>query len=125
MRMLRLGATAVLALLLTAAPAVYAQHSGGQGQSESGSGKQISDGELMQFVKAQAQVLRITQDYKGRIQKTDSKGKAQSLKQEAQAKMARAVKETGLSVEKYNVIARKSSNDPSLRKRIDTMREKL
>jgi hypothetical protein len=67
----------------------------------------VSDGDVDQFASAVLAVQKVAQD-------------SSVAGADKQAKMADAVKQSGLSPEKFNAIARASQSDPALMKRIQT-----
>ncbi len=92
-----------------------------QNAAPSGSSAHYSDATLEKFVSAFQKVGEIRQEYIGKLQQVDDKEKAQSLQQEAGAKMTGAVEDSGLKVETYNQIAQDAQQDPQLRERIFKM----
>lgn len=78
----------------------------------------ISDDAVVNFVAAQQEVETIRTDYMERVQNADDQQAAMGLQQEAQQKMVKAVEESGMGVQEYNMIAQAAQQDPSVQKRI-------
>lgn len=117
-----LGATTVL-MAATAAMAApqYGSQQGSSQQSASAMAKQgghISSKALSEFKTAFHNVLAISKKYSPKIRQTHNAKKAQVLQRKAQTKMVQAVKNSGLTVQKYNNIVAKMQHDPSLRKQV-------
>jgi hypothetical protein len=80
----------------------------------------FSEEQLKAYAVAALQVSAIQQEYVSKIvaaQKTEP-GKVQSLSDEAEGKMADAVRKRGLSVDTYNNITRAARAQPAVRQRI-------
>jgi hypothetical protein len=95
------------------APPVQQQQQQPQQQS-------FSEDQLKAYAVAALQVSAIQQEYASKIvaaQKTEPQN-IQTLNDEAEGKMADAVRKRGLSVETYNNITRAARAEPSVRQRI-------
>ena len=79
---------------------------------------EVSGAQLEKFADAQDSLGEIQQDYRGRMQDVDDPEKANQLRQQANEEMIAMVKDSGLSVEKYNQISRAVQNDQELQQRL-------
>jgi hypothetical protein len=79
----------------------------------------ISDQELKTFAVAALEVRKINDSYRPRYQSADTPAEKQQVQKEATDKMAAAVSQKGLSVDKYNQIVRVAQADPEVAKQID------
>lgn len=117
-----LGATTVLmtATAAMAAPQYGSQQNASQqgGVSMANQGGKVSAQSLAKFKKAFHNVLAISHKYSPKIRKTHNARKAQALQRKARTQMVQAVKNSGLSVRKYNDIVAKMQRDPTLRKQV-------
>lgn len=109
-----LGATSVLSL--SAFASVSGDSSAGD-TAKTQSAHQFSDKQLKQFVKAQSNVQAVVKEWDGKVASADDKKAAQKNENKA---MVKAVKESGLSPEQYNAIAKQAQKDPQLTKRIQS-----
>lgn len=102
----------------------FAQTQAGQQQVPSAtaqSTQNFSRAQLQKFVEAQSAIRAIQQKARPKFQAAESKQAKIKIRQQTVKKMAQAVKNTGLSVEKYNQIARAARSNPQLRKTIQQM----
>lgn len=117
----------MLLLAFSAAPAVAqgddASDDAAVPQEKAPANSRINDAELTKFAKALEKVQRIGQDYTTRVKSADSDTKAMQLKQEANRKMVSAVKSEGLTVGKFNMIAKAAASDPEIRDRIKQLQQ--
>jgi hypothetical protein len=79
----------------------------------------ISDQELKTFAVAALEVRKINDNYRPRYQSADTPAAKQQVQKEATDKMAAAVAQKGLTVDKYNQIVRVAQADPDVAKQID------
>jgi len=93
--------------------APLAQTSEGQ-QQPPANAESFSQDELKTFAVASLEVQRISQSYQSVIQKAEDPERQQAIQQKVTAEMIVAVRETGLSVEKYNQIVAAVRSDPNL-----------
>ena len=70
----------------------------------------VNDADVDNFVSAYMAVQGLNQEYTQKLQNVDDPEKATELQQEAQAKMQRAVNDTGLSISEYQQIANRMRN---------------
>ena len=94
------------------APAVMAQSSTQQQAA-------ISDDDLKTFAVAAKDVQRINQDYVPAYQAAKDDNQRTAIQTEAMGKMAQAVKDRGLSVDKYNQIVTAAQADPQIARKVD------
>lgn len=78
----------------------------------------VSDKKVNNFVAAYTQVNKINRNYSEKLQGVTDAEKATQLQQEAQGKMQKAVRDSGLTIEEYQRIAGLASSDDQLRERI-------
>jgi len=116
MRSLPAAMAGVLAAVAFSLPAVQAApqlaqaEQGQQGQQT----KQFKDETLDKFARAQQRINRVRLDYQGKIQNAGDAEKEKQLKKEATKEMRKAVKEEGLSLEKYSEVAKQANQDAEL-----------
>lgn len=111
-----MAATAAMAAQQGTYGSQQATHGSQQGGAKQGA--QFNSKEIAEFKKAYHGVLAISKKYSPKIQQVHNAQKAQALEREAQKKMVLAVKDSGLSVQKYNAIMGKLQQDPALRKKV-------
>lgn len=92
---------------LTVAPA------GGGGAAASD-----DDNELNSFAVAAVKVHRINNAYNRKMEEAESVPEKEQLEQKVGAEMAKAVKNEGLTVDKYQAIASRLHTDPALAARV-------
>lgn len=74
---------------------------------------------MKKFADAQAKVEQVKGEYQSRVRAaSEDPEKAMEVQREAQQKMVKAVKNTGLDVRKYNQIAQLAPYNSDLRERI-------
>lgn len=78
----------------------------------------VSDKQLSKFVEAQKSVNTIRKSAISKLSKTEEKDAMQKIQQQANQNMVESVKDSGLSVEDYNTIARAFQSDKGLRERL-------
>ncbi|MCH1923624.1 DUF4168 domain-containing protein [Shewanella sp. C32] len=81
----------------------------------------VSDEQLEQFAGAQETVNEIRVDAMAKLEKVEDQNEAQEIQQQANEDMVSAVKDSGLSVEDYNLIARAVQSDTKLAARLKEM----
>ncbi|MBY8966295.1 DUF4168 domain-containing protein [Algiphilus sp.] len=120
----RLLAPAALAVAMGASGGAIAQQSGAQAGQEGAAPQaealEVTDEQIANFAEAQAEVAEIGKTYTPKMQEAESKQAMQETRRKAQEEMVAAVKSSGLSVQKYNQIARAAQNDEALRSRIQS-----
>ena len=108
--------TATLALVMAAFVLPVAQAVPKVAQSESQpTAKALNDKKLDQFAAAQIEIGKIRQEYKPRIDSAE-KSEEDKLKKQATQEMRQAVKDKGLSLKEYAMIAKAANKDAQLRK---------
>jgi hypothetical protein len=112
-RSLCLVFSALLATAGFAAPTAAIAQSTAQQQA------QISDDDLKTFAVAAREVQQINQTYAPAYQAAQSDEQRAAIEDEAMGKMTQAVKDKGLSVEKYNQIVTAAQTDPEIARRVD------
>ncbi|AGA34826.1 putative conserved secreted protein [Thioalkalivibrio nitratireducens DSM 14787] len=70
------------------------------------------------FVDAFIAVQQIREDFAERLQSASDEHEAQTMQQEAQHEMMRAVEESGMSVQEYNEVAIALQDDPELMQQV-------
>lgn len=121
----RVLAPAALAIAFGAAGVAVAQQGGAQGGAQGSMQQQqapdidVSEEQINNFVTAQERVAEIGEKWSPRMENAESSEEANKARQSAQKEMVIAVKNSGLSVQEYNLIARAAQSDPELRKRIE------
>jgi predicted lipid-binding transport protein (Tim44 family) len=108
----------IVGLLVTSsmagATAAMAQAAAPQQQSA------ISDQDLKTFAGAAKEVQQINQTYVPAYQSAQTDEQRKAIEQEAMTKMSQAVKDKGLTVDKYNQIVQAAQADPQLAQQIDS-----
>jgi len=111
-----------LALALTTLPA-QAQVSGQQGnppaQTSPAPDIDVKEQEVASFASAVTALQQIKQSYSQKIGQAGSKQKAQQIQGEMQEEMRQAIRNEGLSVERYTKIGQAVQADPELRKKVE------
>lgn len=87
-------------------------------QQQAPAQQQVSDQEIQVFASALQEVQKIVVAYSPRIEEAKDPAQAQKLHAEAQQKMAEAVESSGLSVEKYNQVAKLAESDKDVLNRV-------
>jgi hypothetical protein len=109
----------IIGLLMTSGvagtPLAMAQSAAPQQQSAS-----ISEQDLKTFAGAAKEVQRLNQTYVPAYQAAQTEEQRKAIEQEAMTKMTEAVKEKGLTVDKYNQIVEAAQADPEVARQIDT-----
>ena len=98
---------------VVAAPGVMAQAASQQQAA-------ISDADLKAFAVAAKDVQKINQDYMPVYQSAQNDQQRATIEQEAMGKMAKSVKDEGMSVEKYNQIVAAAQADPEVARKVDS-----
>lgn len=90
---------------------------------ESGAAPQrpVAQETVKSFAAAYGSVQTIQEEYTVRLQEVEDRAKAQSLQQEAQAKMISAVEDAGVSVQQYNELVARMDQDAALRQQVFSM----
>ncbi|MBF9000226.1 MULTISPECIES: DUF4168 domain-containing protein [Vibrio] len=114
--------TALGAGVSTSALAAGQQTAQPQAQTQAQNVK-VSDKELSLFVEAEKSVNSIRQSAISKLGQTKDQNAAQKIQQQANESMVKAVKDTGLSVQDYNKIARALQTDKDLRSRISQLQK--
>lgn len=91
----------------------------GAGQGAPTTDVDASDEELDQFAAAVGELQSIQQSYSEEMGQADDRDKAQDIQKEMQDEMREAIKDEGLSVERYSEIGQAAQNDPELREKIN------
>jgi hypothetical protein len=109
----------ILGLLVTSGaagtPVAMAQSAAPEQQSAS-----ISDQDLKTFAGAAKEVQRINQSYVPAYQAAQTDEQRKAIEQEAMTKMSEAVKQKGMSVDKYNQIVNAAQTNPEMARQIDS-----
>ncbi len=91
--------------------------------AENGSSGDFEQQELETFLEARADVLDIQEEYSNRLQSAEDDQAVADLQSEAREKMAAAVEDAGISVEKFNRIAQAAQNDPDVAAELESLAE--
>lgn len=83
-------------------------------QQPGGQAQNFSDQELKTYAGARLEVRRINQAYQPKAQQAQTEEQQQKLQQQALENIKSAIREEGISVEKYNRITMAVRNDPEL-----------
>ncbi len=86
---------------------------------------QVPDAEVEQFAKAAGDVMKIQAEIKERLVEAANPELKEQLQQEANARILETIKESGLQVERFNVIARSMTSDPELGRRVSEKMQEL
>lgn len=113
----RLSLAFILGLMVAAGTPVALAQSAAPQQQQSAS---INDQDLKTFAGAAKEVQRINQSYVPAYQAAQTDEQRQAIEQEAMTKMTDAVKQKGLSVDKYNQIVNAAQADPEMARQIDS-----
>ncbi|WP_025733841.1 DUF4168 domain-containing protein [Carnimonas nigrificans] len=110
---------------MIASPAVFAQSAASQqggAQASSASAQNFSDAQLKNFANASQSIAGISQDYTKQLQAAgDDSDKVNSIRQEANGKMVKAVQDNHLKVDEFNQIGQSLQQNPDLLKRVQGM----
>lgn len=91
--------------------------------AENGSGGDFDRQELETFLEARAEVLDIQKEYSNRLQSAEDDQEVADLQSEVREKMAAAVENAGITVEKFNRIAQAAQNDPDVAAELESLAE--
>lgn len=115
--------SAVAGLTLAPITAATAQQQQ-QGQQPPAAADNITQGELETFAMASLEVQRISQSYQPRMESAEDAAQKKAVQQEAIEEMTAAVRDSGMSVQKYNQIATAVRSNPGLASQVqDYMRQ--
>lgn len=78
----------------------------------------ISDSQVEKFAEAEEKVRSLSSKWQSKIEGAQDQDAAMQHQQEANQEIVKAVKDSGLSVQEYNKIARAAQGDPELAERI-------
>ena len=81
-------------------------------------GAAVSPQTLAKFRQAYQSVKSIEKEYSAKMQQTRSNKVAMSLREQAQSKMASAVKSAGLTIPQFNQVMVLMQREPALRKQV-------
>lgn len=85
----------------------------------------LSEKDLQLFAQASVKVSDISRKWQAEISKTQNPNKMTEMQRQASQEMAEAVREEGLSIKKYNAIFKSLQEDPSIRQKVEKMREEV
>jgi hypothetical protein len=85
----------------------------------------VTDQEVEQFAKSYEEVTQIQKDTEKQLESVQDTAAVTKVKQEANQKMAAAVQEHGMKVERFNLIARSINQDAALKQRIQQKIQEL
>lgn len=95
------------------------QHSGPKPQAQPQTDFSVRD--LEKFVQAQSAVEKLRVEFAQELQEISDNEKAIRLQRQYGRKMAEAVEETGLSVQKYNKIVKAKKIDSEVKEKIESL----
>ncbi|MFO7839261.1 MAG: DUF4168 domain-containing protein [Desulfosalsimonadaceae bacterium] len=81
----------------------------------------FSDQDLQKFAKAEAEVNEIRAEYSEAIKGVEAADKAKEIQSKYTEQMINTIEDEGLSLNKYNKIAKAAQEKPDLQKKIDNM----
>ncbi len=124
---------AIISIVAGATTLAYAQQDAQQGSGEgnpqqsapqqaskqSGPKLDLSDSEVQKFAKAQNKVQSVREDYSGQLRNVEDTEKAREIQAEMQEKMLQAVKDAGMSAQRYNEVSQAAMQNEKLRKRVE------
>ncbi|GEM_PF-4645021 len=128
---------AVISIAAGAMSLAYAQQDAQQGSGDggqqsapqqagtgpSGPDLDLSDKDIQKFAKAQNKVQSVREDYSGQLRNVEDTEKAREIQAQMQEEMLQAVKDAGMSAQKYNQVSQAAMQDEQLRKRIESAME--
>mgnify|MGYP000299935349 CR=1 FL=1 len=80
---------------------------------------EVQKSEIRSYIQAGQQVAQIRQSYGTKMEEAgENKKQVQTLRQQAGEKMVSAVRDAGLTVDRYNFIASQTRNNPDMKKRV-------
>lgn len=122
-RTLAVSLFAALATATGPALAQAGQNGAAQGMSQSvPAPSDISDQQLTQFADAQKDVRSVRNEWRGKLKNAEDKKSAMKQRRQASQEMVEAVKDSGLTVDEYNGIAKAAQSHPKLAQRIQQAR---
>ncbi|MFE8072310.1 DUF4168 domain-containing protein [Marinobacteraceae bacterium S3BR75-40.1] len=115
--MKKLISAALLGTALALSTPVLAEQ--GQAQASQQQAADFTQAELQTFVDIQKDIGKVRKEYVKKIRSAGSKDEAKSLQQEARESLVEVVKDSELSVEKYNAIATAYQSNKDVRKQVN------
>ncbi|MGE0703414.1 MAG: DUF4168 domain-containing protein [Vicinamibacterales bacterium] len=86
---------------------------------------QVPDAEVEQFARAAGHVLKIQAEIKEKLVEATNPETKEQLQQEANVRILETIKENGLEVERFNLIARSMNSDAELGRRVSAKMQEL
>jgi len=122
----RAGAGVLGVTLALASGIATAQGAGGQtgappAQTAPKTAVDVGDKELSQFADAVVALQQIKQGYEKKLGQAANKEEAQQIQAKMQQEMRQAIKEKGLSIQRYSKIGQATQNDPQLKKKVNKL----
>lgn len=108
-----------LAFGLASIPMASAQTSGAQPPAAQQQSPSFSENDLKSFASAAMKVEEIHKAYQPRVQSAQTTDERLEIREQASNEMQKAVRDEGLSVDKYNQIYAAAQNDPAVAQEID------
>lgn len=90
-------------------------------QTQQQSTDNISDKDLQKFVDAQKDLQAIRNDYQSKAQTIQKPAEMQTLQDDMQQDMVKAVENTGLDIDTYNQVSQLAMQDKGLQKRLNKL----
>lgn len=112
---------AACAVLMTFDVPVMAEESGNAQQmpeAQEPAATAVTDEQVKAFADAQARVREISQKWSPKVNEARSEEESARVQESARQEMIIAVQNTGLTLTRYNEIARAAQQDPQLQQRI-------
>jgi len=108
-------AAAVAAVVLAGAAPVLAA---GGSQTQSSQAATVPDATVKKAGAALRDVMKVQQDYEGRIQAAPSTEQKQGLTTQANAEAVQAINSKGISLEEYTNVVQLARTDPSVKQKL-------
>lgn len=86
---------------------------------------QVPDTEVEQFARAAGDVMKIQAEIKEKLVGATNPEIKEQLQQEANSRILETIKESGMEVERFNLIARSMNSDPELGRRVSAKMQEL
>ena len=116
---LMLGAAIVAGAAVATATSVHAQSAApGAQQAPAAAAQKFTDQELQSYAAAVVKVQDISAKWQDKLRTTKDPSASTEIQKQAETEAVAAVKEEGLTVEKYNQIALATESDTELRNKV-------
>lgn len=115
---LMLGAAIVVGGAAATATAVHAQTAAPGAQQAPAAAQKFTEQELQSYASAVVKVQDISTKWQDKLKSTNDPTASTEIQKQAETEAVAAVKEEGLTVEKYNQIALATESDAELRNKV-------